>query len=556
MMTAVWRTMGVFFAGVALGAVSVVQVIPNGISGGGPGGADPELSQALSDLGVTDDTGGGTGVASGDVGADGSSVAVGPQGASDGTNSFGGSGSTDGTGTDGTGSADGTNTTGGSSGDNGSSGDETDDTTGGPNQQQSQGVACEPGRNGGATARGVDGDSIFMATTTVDSGIGAAFLGDVKFAIEAVRQKVNGQGGICGRQLNIEYRDDEWKAQRGAQFLRNFINQGVFAIPVGPSSEGLNVVINSGDFDANKVAVVGTDGLIVSQYQRPDGTAQPWVWPVAVATVSSARIMAQAGYQEIKAATGAEPQASDFSVVFDRDYRFGREGALAYNAEVKRLTGENIPGFNEDLNCRQAFCGIDAGGGQYQDQVIEWRDHRGRFTALFLEPQTALAWMGDPNSPPADEHRYDAAQPLFTFNFGDRCGTNCDDMRVWTGFKPNRGSHRGDAAMDEYIRDVQAINPNADVENQFVVGGYVGMQLLVEALRTVGPTLTRDRFKQALDGASLTTGLTVTETLEFSAGDRYVARSMQGWVMQNEGTFGGWREGPVVEDPRPNAGIG
>mgnify|MGYP006174921091 CR=1 FL=1 len=43
------------------------------------------------------------------------------------------------------------------------------------------------------------------------------------------------------------------------------------------------------------VPVVGTDGMLINQYQTPSGGAQPWVWPVASATVSSARIMAREG---------------------------------------------------------------------------------------------------------------------------------------------------------------------------------------------------------------------------------------------------------------------
>lgn len=583
MMTAVWRTIAVFLAGVALGAVSVIQVIPNGLAGGGgSAGQDPELSQALSDLGITDDgTAGGTGVEADGSGGGGSSVAVGPEG-SGGTGGTTGTGSAGDSGTTSTGGSDGTTDgTGGSSGDGGSGSGDNDDS--GSDDQQSQGVACEAGRNGGATDTGVSGDSIFMATTTVDNGIGAAFLRDVKFAIEAVKQKVNQQGGICGRRLDIEYRDDGWDAATGAQYLRNFIDQGVFAIPVGPSTEGLNVVINSGDFNQNKVAVVGTDGLTVSQYQcTPEqanaigcsvGTAQQWVWPVAAATVSSARIMATAQHEAIKAAKQNEancdeedeeydgheacnPVAADFSVVFDKNYKFGEEGALAYDAQVEKLTGDHVPGFNENLNCREAFCGIVAGSDDYTTQVDIWRDHRGRATALFLEPATAERWMNNSNTPAASQHRYDAAQPLFSVDFAELCKGKCHQMLMWTGFVPNREGYRSDPDVQQYIDDVHSVNPNVDVENQFVVGGYVGAKLLVEALREAGPTLTRDRFKQALDGLRLATGLTMTDTLAFSPDNRYVAIRMQAWVNKYSGQHAGWSEGPLVTDPRPQAGIG
>src|SRR5260221_3715166 len=43
------------------------------------------------------------------------------------------------------------------------------------------GVQCAAGRNGGATDKGVTATSINLATTTVQSGLGSGFLGDVKY---------------------------------------------------------------------------------------------------------------------------------------------------------------------------------------------------------------------------------------------------------------------------------------------------------------------------------------------------------------------------------------
>ncbi|HZD17287.1 MAG TPA: ABC transporter substrate-binding protein, partial [Actinomycetota bacterium] len=410
-------------------------------------------------------------------------------------------------------------------------------------------LVCAPGRNGGATDQGVTATEIRMATTVVQSGIGKAFLGDVQYAMQAVQNKVNQEGGICGRKLSIKYVDDGWEAQRGAQYLRNFINEKVFAIPVGPSSEGLNAVIDSGDFDRAHIPVVGTDGLIIKQYVNSRGQAQPWVWPVAVSTVASARIMATEAY---------ERGARRFSVVFDRNYRFGVEGAEAFNAEVRRLTGGNIDGYNTEGTCQDGYCGIDAGRSSYSTEVQEWRGSAGDFVALFLEPQTALTWMNDPNTPAASEipKGYGGAQPLFTRSFAVNCKSKCDGMWTWTGFKPYIESYRNDPAVAEYVRDLKRTKPDADEFNAFAQGGYVGMLLLVEALKAVGPNLTRERLRAALDSTRLSTGLTLQGTLAYSPDDRFVNTRMQAFQIQYKGTFGGWRAGPIVRDPRPSAGIG
>jgi ABC-type branched-subunit amino acid transport system substrate-binding protein len=405
------------------------------------------------------------------------------------------------------------------------------------------GLQCAAGRNGGATDQGVTATGVRLATTVVESGIGRTFLRDVRFAMEAIKDKVNREGGICGRRLSIEYHDDGWDPQRGSNFLRNLINSKIFAVPVGPSSEGLNIVLKSGDFDRAQIPVIGTDGMIILQYVRPDGGAQRWVWPVAAATVASARIMVKEAH-----ARGI----NKFSIVFDKNYKFGQEGALAFNAEVKRETGSDVPGFDPNLNgCNQGFCGIVAGQSSYPE-VGQFKP--GDFVALFLEPQTATTWMNDPNVQPASQVQYGAAQPLFTRSFATSCGRKCDQMMVWTGFKPYLESYINDPAVREYVRDLQRVNPQADEYNQFAEGGYLGMKLLVEAMKLVGPNLTRQNLKAVLDTMNLSTGLALQGGLRFGPNNRFVNTTMQTFVIQNKGTFSGWRAGPIITDPRPQAG--
>lgn len=411
------------------------------------------------------------------------------------------------------------------------------------------GITCAPGRNGGATDKGVTASEIKMATTVVESGIGSSFLGETRIAMDAVVNRVNREGGICGRQLTVTYRDDAWSPETGAQFLRNFMNEGHFAIPVGPSSEGLNLVIESGDFDKNKIPVVGTNGLSITQYQRGDGSAQQWVWPIASATVSSARVMAKDAFSR-----GAK-EPEDFSVAFAHNYRFGEEGAEAFNAEVKRLTGGNIPGYQSgSTSCNQSYCAVTAGDGSssYSQQVNAFQE--GKFVALFLEPQTARAWMTDNNAPSADSEDiplgFGAAQPLFTREFGDQCGTKCHKMLVWTGFKPNQEQYVSDPDVQRYVNDLQTTNRNADPNNQFSLGAYIGMELLVKGIEAVGPELTREKLKQKLDTIVFDNGLTLASPMQFSAQNRYVATKMQAWQIQAVGSFSGWSAKQIVTDTK------
>jgi ABC-type branched-subunit amino acid transport system substrate-binding protein len=402
------------------------------------------------------------------------------------------------------------------------------------------GLECSRSGNGGETDRGVGSDVVKMATTVAESGFANAFLGEVRFGMEAVRGRINRAGGICGRGLNIEYRDDAWDPQRGAQYLRNFIQQGIFAIPVCPSSEGCRVVIASGDLDSSKIPMAGTDGMLIEQYQKEGGSTQPFVWPVASATVSSARIMCKDAYRR---------GARNFSIVFDKNYKFGAEGAEAFNACVKQLTGKNISGYNGDHNCQESFCGVLAAQSSYAQEAARFRE--GDFVALFLDPKTAEKWMSDPNSDSASDikYSYGAAQPLFTRGFAVNCQSQCHGMQVWTGFRPPIEAYARQPAVKRYVEDLKRTKPDADEYNAFTEGGYVGMLLLEAALKKVGPDLTRERLKVALDHTCLNTGLTIQKTICFAPNNRFANVTMQAFTIQYRGQFAGWRAGQIVRDP-------
>jgi len=405
-------------------------------------------------------------------------------------------------------------------------------TTGNP-----AGLQCAPGRNGGSTDKhGVTGNQINLATTVVRSGFGAAFLGEVQFAMDAVKNKINRAGGICGRLLNIRYVDDGWSKADGERDIRSFINQGYFAIPVGPSSEGLNSAITTGIIREAGMPVIGTDGMVISQYQ------DPWVWPVAVSTASSAKIMAI----EAKALG-----AKSYSIIFDRDYKFGSEAAEAFNAEVHRLTGQNVPGYNKDHTCQRSFCGIIANQTSYGGDVAGFQP--GDVVVMFLEPKTALTWMATTGAPTPKDVKVGVwgAQPLFTREFEVRCQEACDQMWVWTGFKPNVESYKLDPAVKTYVSDLAETKPDADPFNAFSEGGYVGMQLLVAALQKVGPHLTRAGLQLALDSMDYNSPLTLQPVLHWRPGNHFSNATMQAFAIQYKGSAAGWRTMATVSDPDP-----
>jgi ABC-type branched-subunit amino acid transport system substrate-binding protein len=405
------------------------------------------------------------------------------------------------------------------------------------------GLACAAGRNGGATDVGVTGTSIKIGATVVDSGIGASFLRDARYAMIAVKNRINRAGGICGRRLELVLRDDGWDFQRGGDFLRNLVEQEkVFALAVVPSSEGLLNISRAGYLRAKRVPVVGSDGMLIHQY------TDPYIWPVAASTISTLHIMV--------AHAAKQWGAKNFGIVYESTYHFGIEGAYAFNQAVRRVTSSSVPGYSNPLTspgCAQRFCGISATAGNYSREIQTFNDAcftepKCDFIALLLEPATALAWIKAGATMPPDGFRMGGVQPLFTRNFAEECRERCHNLWLWTGYDPPIGGDLGRPAMRSYVDDVRGASGSADSANTFVEGAYVGMSLLEDALRRVGPNLTRARLKAMLDSMTFRSGL--SSPLSWRPGDHFANVTMRAFSIQYRDRFAGWAdERATVADP-------
>jgi len=408
------------------------------------------------------------------------------------------------------------------------------------------GAACEG--QGGATDVGVSAGEIKLGATVAESGIAQSFLGEVRQAMEAVKNKVNRSSGICGRQLKVIYKDDGWDANRGATFIQNLVEgEKVFALSVSPSSEGLNQASNQGYFKAQGVPVIGADGLNVTQFK------DPMIFPVAAATITTVDVMMKNAWDR-----GARNPA----IVFGNTYRFGVEGAFAFNAAFKKLSGKDIPGYKNPLaagggGCSERFCGVSAAQGQYGTQVSTINTGCGKapacdFMLLLLEPKTAQDWMSVPGvKQPKDFTPAGMAgpQPLFTYSFGRNCGDKCGGMWMWTGYNPPIEQYASSAAVKAFVNDLKAQNASADEYNQFTMGGYVGMNVLVQALKQVGANLTRERLLEVMNSmAPISTGLTTTP-LKWTATARHANKSAQAFEVQSKNGFTGWRfkQAPILD---------
>ncbi|MDQ1403166.1 MAG: hypothetical protein QOG03_1482 [Actinomycetota bacterium] len=402
------------------------------------------------------------------------------------------------------------------------------------------GLACAAGRNGGATDVGVTATSIKLGATVVRSGIGSAFLGGAPTAMQAVVDSVNRQGGVCGRLLDLQMVDDGWNASQGLTYLRSLIAKNTFALAVSPSSQGVDALIRAGDLRTGKIPLIGADGMVKSQY------SDPWVWPVASSTVSTMHIMAQEAY-----ARGART----FGIVFESDYKFGVEGAHAFNEAVKRLTGHDIAGFDGSLSrCGGTFCAVQSGQPSYSSEVQSFNSSCGKtnsssgfhpepnppggaypscdYVVLLLEPKTALTWLTK-NGGIAPLQRTMGPEPLFNADFARQCDAVCNGMEVWTSFNPPIAPYDTIPAVTRYSGTVKAGDPSLDTSNSFTEGAYVGMEVLVEALRRLGPNVTRAGLQATLDSGTYDlSGLSPSVT--WRPGNHGGNGQMQSYVLEYE----------------------
>lgn len=415
----------------------------------------------------------------------------------------------------------------GPGGGGGSQGSSTTVTTGGgPSGGATPppgGFQCAAGLNGGATDVGVTGTQIRLASTLAESGVGASFLGDAHYAMDAVIAEQNSKGGICGRQLVLSVADDGWNASTGLTDIRNFIAEKYFALAVMPSSQGLNAAsvapFGSGDIDAAGIPVIGSDGMLFSQY------ADPLMWPVAASTISTAHVAAKNGY---------DAGSRTFGIVYDADYKFGSEGAHAFAAALSRLPGAQL----------KASVPIKAGQQSYPTdvQTFETQCQPCDFTFMLLEPDTAVAWIKSDNS---TQHyifgskRTAGPQPLFVKQFGVACADLCNNMWVWTGYKAPYPPYDTDPADAEYVQTIRRVSQRTDISNQFLEGAYVGAKLLISALTAVGPNLTRARLRAQLDGMTFDSGL--TQPLTWRPGHHFANPAMLGYTIQFSNGFNGFQ---------------
>jgi len=404
---------------------------------------------------------------------------------------------------------------------------------------------CAHGKNAGATDVGVTSTSVHIASTIVTTGIGQGFLGQAVSGMKAAINQVNQAGGVCGRHITIETLNDNWERDKGAGYIGNYISQGnVFALVGEPDSEGLDAAWQNGSIDKAGIPVVGTDGMLASQYN------DPWIWPVAASTVTNMHIIADYAKNQL--------HAHRVGIVYDSIYKFGKEGAAAFAAQVKRESGGETLGMDTSKSCAGGYCGISPSSTDYSGNIHDFNAYCSGSTpcdvvVMLLEPTPALNWMrGEENCNCTWYHTLMGGEPLFDDTFANDCAQDCANMIVWTGYKPDLQPFAGETPVYTFAQGLQAACGTCDSHNEFTEGAYLGTKMFIAALQQVGSNLTRATLRQAMDGATFDLGLSLP--LHYGSGLPHQANlSMVAYKDNASGTFNAWSylSTGFLKDPAP-----
>jgi ABC-type branched-subunit amino acid transport system substrate-binding protein len=411
-----------------------------------------------------------------------------------------------------------------------------------PGGSAAGGDDCAHGKNAGATDLGITATSIQIATTDVTTGIGSGFLGQAVQGMRGAIDQVNRAGGICGRQIHLESINDGWDRPTGASYISSFISLGkTFALVGEPDSEGLDAAWQNGSIDKAGIPVVGTDGMLASQYN------DPWIWPVASSTVTNMHIIADYARTHLN--------AKKVGIVFDSVYKFGKEGAAAFKAQVQRSAGSTL---QMGDSCATGYCGVSPSSNDYSSQIHDFNSYcagaqKCDVVVMLLEPQPMGTWMrNEANCGCSWYGTLMGGEPLFDDNFAGTCGQDCARMMVWTGYKPAIQPFDGESPVYTYAHALRSVCGTCDPHNEFTEGAYLGTQLFIAACKKVGSNLTRAALRQELDSDTFDLGL--SQPLHYGTNLPHLANTSMAAFQDNaSGTFNGWSylSTGFLKDPAP-----
>lgn len=335
------------------------------------------------------------------------------------------------------------------------------------------------------SAQGVTDTEVVFGNWGPQSGPAAAW-GSVTTAIDAYFRYINDQGGIHGRQLVLQSRDDGYDPARTVSAVRELIDrEGVFAFVGG----------------------VGTaNGLAALPLIQRAGV--PWVGPASgseqFAEQSNGLVYATFTDYVVEAALmtrhAVQELGSTNIAIFYQNDGYGQAGLRGLEEEVARLQEQ---GYDVTVGDKVSY---ERGTTNLGVQALRLRGSGANTVLLFSDPTAAATLVNE-------FQRLDfAPQMLATVTLLDPSLMALPAMQgaLFSVFLrlPSVivGEGNGDPIADQLYQDViVAYAPEIARDPFRALAGIAFAQPAVEALKAAGPDLTRESFiaaLQAIDGYS------------------------------------------------------
>jgi branched-chain amino acid transport system substrate-binding protein len=379
---------------------------------------------------------------------------------------------------------------------------------GGPGGGPAATVPGAAGCKGGATDVGVTADEIKVASIVTASGpLPGATEGAFRGA-SAYFAKVNAAGGICGRKITLLKGDDGLDPQRArGEFLR--LEPGVVAFVGGFA------VADSGYAD-----LVGSTGVpYLGTFVDPAGRAAPNVFPRSRSGVAhtgpfvwfrrqlpdvdkAAFLFADVGGVRDNTPTAREAmKRAGYSIVYDSGAQATAPDFTAEVINMQRAGAEMVYLFAFEVNMHVRLA----------------RNMRQQN----YEPPAKLANIG-----------YNSKLIELLGELSNGWSNHLDHLPMLNEDEPARSP-----ALAEFLTWNERVFPGSQID-LFPVNGWGAAALFTEALAAVGPDVTRERLRAALDAITSGDGGGIRAPFNPSTGDTqgcFVIAQVQGqrWVRQH-----------------------
>jgi branched-chain amino acid transport system substrate-binding protein len=325
-----------------------------------------------------------------------------------------------------------------------------------------------------ATDTGVTATSIKLGHIGIYSGPVGSFGQNLSYACRAGLQAINDAGGINGRKLDVQVRDDGWDATKGSNAVRDLVERSkVFALACSQSVPTNDAVTPY--LDQQKVPNVGSDGWGEAQY------AGAWSFPVGASGELEGEHLAEYQYKVQGVRSVGIIHFNNTTGTAYRDAYKRAFEALGGKVLVTQAANFDDPGTTTFIaQCRT----------KNVDAITSMIDP-GIFARMIRE---AAAQAYKPKfGYSGGAALYFQATPKFAGPTSEGTITTVD----WIPDDPT-GPAAHASGFSAYKNTVEKYYPHIDHSN-WTKAAYVGSVLLGDTLKKLGLNVTREGIKDELD---------------------------------------------------------